>query len=190
MASYIRLLAFTIASSLAYPLAANAQNSSDLRSLTIPAIACEITYTEFTGNAGGGRHGNSVIYAEASGGGTAVVQAFCPVQLSNIRVSGSGSPRLVKFRVHYMDSDAAGTAVRVIATLMKTYITAGGSIPGDGVGCLMDLSTIGNTSGVPTTSTAICSAPYTFQAKAFYNMIVTLSASSGQTAQFIGIDFP
>ena len=82
MASYLRLLAFTIVSSLACPLAASAQNSSDLRSLTIPASACEIVYTEFQGEretTGGGRNGGgATILAAANSGGRAVLVAFCP----------------------------------------------------------------------------------------------------------------
>ena len=54
----------------------------------------------------------------------------------------------------------------------------------------MDSNTIGNTSNQATTSTATCSVPYTFQAKVFYNMVVQLSANSGQYVRFIGIDFP
>ena len=188
MASYIRLLAFTIVSSLAYPLAASAQNSSDLRSLTIPASACEIGYTEFSGdNAAGGKIGSgSTIYVQAPPGGTAVLQATCPVPLSNIRVSGSGSPRLAKFRVYYMDSDAAGTAARVHVDFIKVSITGSGA-SGCGVGCnTMDSNISGNTSRLTTASTATCSVPYTFQAKAFYVMVVTLFDNS----QFYGIDFP
>ena len=195
MVSYIRLLAFTIVSSLAYPLAVSAQNSSDLRSLTIPASACEINTsggsgTEFTGGAAGGRQGHAALFVEAPlPEGTAVAVAFCPVPLSNVRVAGSGSPRLAKFRVYYSDSDAAGTASRVLVEFGETFIL-GTNITGGGVGCRIDSNTIGNTKNTATTSTAICSVPYTFKAKVFYNMHVTLLANPGGYTQFFGIDFP
>ena len=110
MASYIRLLAFTIVTSLAYPLAASAQNSRDFRSLTIPSSACEINYTEgngFSGRASGG----GFIFAETNQDTKTAVQAVCPVPLSNIRVSGAGSLTLAKFRAYsWVARAAAGAA--------------------------------------------------------------------------------
>ena len=49
----------------------------------------------------------------------------CPVPLSNVRIAGPGStkltkfPKLAKFRVHYRDGDAAGTAAKVELHLSK-----------------------------------------------------------------------
>ena len=53
--------------------------------------------------------------------GTAVLQAFCPVPLSNIRVSGSGSPRLAKFRAHYADYDGVGSAPGFVSLSKRIF---------------------------------------------------------------------
>ena len=129
------------------------------------------------------------LYVEAPPGGTAVMVAKCPVPLSNIRVSGSGSPRLAKFRVYYSDNDAAGTVSRVLVSSGRNVyfshqaktatITSGGV-----VACSMNSNTTGNTRNAATTYTAICSVPYTFKAKVFYDIGVILLANSGGNAQF------
>ena len=85
-------------------------NSRDFRSITMPAEACEITTTEFTGTTSGGRQPNGAILICTELGGTGVVAARCAVPLSNVRFSGSGSPILAKFCVYYMDSDGAAAS--------------------------------------------------------------------------------
>ena len=191
VAAYLRLIVFVFASGLCLPDGRRCAEQQRPAVYTLPSEACEIIASDLSGNAWGGRT-NGAIYVCMEPGATGVLSAKCPVPLSNIRAAGSGSPKLVKFRVYYMDDDAAGADTQVYVTFAKKYIT-GSSVPIDLVCGPMDSNTSGNTNNRATTSTKICSAPYTFQAKTFYSMSVRRTVGPSELprcAQFYGIDFP
>lgn len=168
-----------------------AQNSSDFRSMTIPSEACEIFGSELSGSARSGRTGNA-IYVCADPGSTGAVTAMCPIPLSNIRASGTGSPKLAKFRTYFMDSDGPGSEARVYSTIEKKYII-GLSVPVDLVCGPFDSNLVANVSSFPTSATKNCSTVQTILARTFYRSSVHLSVApttSSRCAQFYGIDFP
>ena len=91
--------------------------------MTLPSEAYKIIVSNFSGNAWVGRT-NAAIYVCAPPGATGVLSAKCPVPLSNIRVAGSGSPKLVKFRVYYLNDDVAEADTQVYVTFDKNALPA------------------------------------------------------------------
>jgi hypothetical protein len=121
----------------------------------------------------------------AGGGG---VTLRCALPVNNVELSSSGSDNdLTRIRVHYRDTDAYGFLNFVFVSLVKTIANAAGTAEATTV-CQWNSSVDGI--GATNTVKASKACPHDFAPGAFYHFSVVLQAVSGQTAQFLGIDFP
>jgi hypothetical protein len=163
--------------------AAARANDRDLQGTPIPAAACvefrrSPALTEEAWRAG---------YFEVSGDAKDL-ELHCPWPVNNVDLSGATDDNdLSKMRVHYRDSDGFGAGAAVEVILARTIIDAGGRIRTEAV-CFWQSNAYGT--GATTAAKATRACVHDLVAGAFYTLDVLLQSRTGQTAQFLGVDFP
>lgn len=184
-----RLLALVLVPVLltAHPASA-ATNDRELRAVTIPPSACAVASS--TVPTGGTFRLNSGwdLLLPIFQAGSAVLD--CPLPVSNVKLSAAtGSVKMGKFRVRYLDSDARGGRVTISVALFADRITTTGNVPS--LVCSWNSNAADNGSTLATAATQNCA--FTLQPDTIYFFQVVLNAASpftGVRAVFYGITFP
>ncbi len=167
---------FATALILSTVIAATAEaNDRSMRGLMIPASACQLTGTDSaTLNV-------SLGWFVRNGG---FAQIMCPLPINHIELGATSTDNdISKFRIHYIDSDALGTA-----SVVKVEFGRYTSVPiGTTVVCRQELAP----ATVNATSTIVPCAHDVMSGGMFYAFVVTLkAATTNGYAYFLGIDFP
>lgn len=149
-------------------------NDRSLKATMIPASACTLAP---------GSSAQLLFGVWTASAGEVVIE--CPLPLNNIEMGTTGTDNdISKFRIHYQDSDAAASSVLMNVSLYK--ITA---VPrSNSLVCQADLAP---TTTSFTTTTVPCVHDVA-SGGAFYTFRISMlvSPNSGNSASFIGIDFP
>lgn len=161
-------------------------NDAFLKAVAIPASACHPSGEQNSAV------GSSELYsdrAEAEGGtGTATMGLGCPLPAGSVKLSGSGSKAMSKFRVYYSDSDGFAGGGLIELTLYKIRLQ-GNPIGDPKVVCVWDSNRFGNLNkGTAQMKTFPCS--FNLEPATLYYFRIHLQAGPGQRVKFIGLDFP
>jgi hypothetical protein len=176
------LLAAGLLATLA-SLAPALASDRDPRGTPIPAAAC----VEFRRSPALTEEAWKAGYFEVTGDAKDL-ELHCPWPVNNVELSGTTDDNdLTSMRVHYKDSDGFGAGAAVQVVLAKTFVDASGVTRTQAV-CFWQSNAYGTGATTSARSTRACA--HDVAAGAFYTLDVLLQSRTGQTAQFLGVDFP
>lgn len=157
-------------------------NDRDLRGTPVPAAAC-IEYRRTGPIEDPWKAG----YFSLTGDGQ-YLQLRCPFPVNNVELSaGTDDNDLTKMRVHYRDSDAFGGGAGVQVVLGRSFVNASGNAQFQAV-CFWASNAHGT--GAVTAAKAARACVHDLAADSFYHVDVVLGVVAGNSAQFLGVDFP
>lgn len=180
-----RIVVSTVAAlaSLAALASYASANDRDLRASPIPAAACAEyrkadVLTEDRWMAG---------FFRITGEGR-WLSLRCALPLNNIDLSGTTNhAHMTKLRIQYRDSDGPGGGACVVVGVGRTFVDSTGKMTEKSI-CFWNSNAHGTGSTKAAKSTRPC--VHDFVPGSFYFVDVFMSTLAGQTAEFLGIDFP
>jgi hypothetical protein len=158
-------------------------NDRDLQGTPIPASAC----VEFRRSPALTEEAWKAGYFEVTGDAKDL-ELHCPWPVNNVDLSGTTNDNdISKVRVHYRDSDGFGAGAAVTVGIGRPVVDASGNTRGQAV-CFWQSNAYGTGATTSTKASRVCA--HDLAAGGFYSADVLLQSRAGQTAQFLGIDFP